>query len=76
MGNGSVERPVSWSRDGLREGECSMGEESVARFRQVCAASKEIADSFRVFPWPQSKVGAELSRGRPGGASRNDRDTW
>jgi hypothetical protein len=37
MGNGSVERPVTWSRSGLQEGECSMDEKSVARFRQMFA---------------------------------------
>lgn len=39
-----------------------MGGDSVARRRQMFAASKEVVDSFRVCSRPLRYVGAELSR--------------
>jgi hypothetical protein len=63
IGNGSVEPPVSCARDESRVGGCSMGGDSVARCRQMFAASKEVVALSRVYPRPLGQVGAELSRG-------------
>ena len=76
MANGSMKGPAASSRDGLLEGPCSMGEESMARSRQVFSASTEIAGSFCDYPRPLGKVGDRRGAGsdytaKPGGVPRD-----